>query len=83
MDDATGLPVPCPPDQIDHSQENTSRDLLRVQLVSGGLFFAAAIWGVIDALRHYQRDVLVPTAPAAGDLRVGLSPFGLSASLQF
>jgi hypothetical protein len=83
MDDATGLPVPCPPDQIDHSQENTSRDLLRVQLVSGGLFFAAAIWGVIDALRHYQRDVLLPTAPAAGDLRVGLSPFGLSASLQF
>ncbi|HVV16664.1 MAG TPA: hypothetical protein VHH90_05610 [Polyangia bacterium] len=79
--DATGLPVPCP--NIDHSQEHTSRDLLAVQLVSGGLFFAAAIWGVVDALRHYQRDVLLPAAPPAGDLRVGLSPFGLSASLQF
>ena len=83
MNDATGLPVPCPPDKIDHAQENTSRALLGVQLVSGGLFFAAAIWGVVDALRHYQRDVLLPTAPAAGDLRFGLSPFGLSASLQF
>ncbi len=83
MDDATGLPVPCPTNQIDHSQETTSRYLLGVQLVSGGLFFAAAIWGVVDALRHYQRDVLMPTAPAAGDLRVGLSPFGLSATLQF
>ena len=79
--DVTGLPVPCP--NIDYSQEHTSRDLLAVQLVSGGLFFAAAIWGVIDALRHYQRDTLLPAPPAAGDVRVGLSPFGLSASLQF
>ncbi|HSS40647.1 MAG TPA: tetratricopeptide repeat protein [Polyangia bacterium] len=83
MDDATGLPVPCPTNQIDHSQENTSRYLLGVQLVSGGLFLAAAIWGVVDALRHCQRDMLLPTAPTTGDLRVGLSPFGLSASLQF
>jgi hypothetical protein len=81
--DGSGLPVPCPNDQIDHSQENRSRDLLGVQLVSGGLFFAAAIWGVIDALRHYQRDVLLPASPAAADVHVGLGPFGLSASFQF
>ncbi|HXJ20365.1 MAG TPA: hypothetical protein VMT03_09035 [Polyangia bacterium] len=81
--DMTGLPEPCPPDQIDHAQEQTSQDLLHVQLVSGGLFFAAAIWGVIDAVRHYQRDVLLPQPPPAGDLRIGLGPFGLSARLSF
>ncbi len=79
----------CPPGDIDHSQEQTSRDLLRVQLISGGLFFAAAIWGVVDAVRHYQRNVLIadPAAasrPAAAlDLKVGLTPFGLSAALRF
>ena len=51
------LPSECPPDQIDHSQEDNSKLLLRVQVVSGGLFFAVAIWGVIDAIRHYQREV--------------------------
>ncbi len=75
----------CPPDQIDHSQEDTSRTLLRVQVISGGLFFAAAIWGVIDAVRHYQRDVLMtePAAPAPPAVQVGLTPFGLSAALSF
>jgi tetratricopeptide (TPR) repeat protein len=71
---------------VDHSQEETSRNLLRVQLVSGGLFFAAAIWGVIDAVRHYQRDVLLtepPPAPPPPPLQVGLTPFGLSAALRF
>jgi hypothetical protein len=87
-----GMPAtgPCPAAEIDHSQENTSRNLLRVQLISGGLFFGAAIWGVIDAVRHYQRDVLL-TEPAPGTsppssssaLQVGLSPFGLSAALRF
>ncbi|HLK92799.1 MAG TPA: hypothetical protein VKZ18_23100 [Polyangia bacterium] len=75
--------------EIDHSQEDTSRNLLRVQLVSGGLFFAAAIWGVVDALRHYQRAVVLadPATPAAErsslDLKVGLTPLGLSAALSF
>jgi hypothetical protein len=78
-----GLPQSCPPDQIDHSQENVSRDLLGVQLVSGGLFFAAAIWGVIDAIRHYQRDVPLETPPPPGDLRFGAGPLGLSATLRF
>jgi tetratricopeptide (TPR) repeat protein len=75
----------CPPDQIDHSQEETSRTLLRVQVISGGLFFAAAIWGVIDAVRHYQRDVSMtePAAPSPPGLQLGLTPGGLSAALSF
>ncbi|HVT10009.1 MAG TPA: hypothetical protein VHO67_21255 [Polyangia bacterium] len=81
--DATGVRAACPMGEIDHSQENTSRNLLAVQLVSGGLFFAAAIWGVVDALRHYRGYVQLPAAPTAGDVHIGLSPFGLSASLQF
>jgi len=82
-DSSTGSTPACPPNAIDHSQERTSQRLLQVQLISGGLFFAAAVWGVIDALRHYQRDVLLPAAPAAGDVHVGLGPMGLSASLTF
>jgi tetratricopeptide (TPR) repeat protein len=78
-----GLPQACPADQVDHGPEQTSRDLLRVQLVSGGLFFAAAIWGVIDAVRHYQRDVRLATPSAPGALRVGLGPDGISATLRF
>jgi hypothetical protein len=76
----------CPTVDIDHAQEETSRTILRVQLISGGLFFAAAIWGVVDALRHYQRDVLLtdePVAPPPPTLQVGLTPLGLSAALRF
>jgi len=75
----------CAPDQIDHSQEDTSRTLLRVQVISGGLFFAAAIWGVVDAVRHYQRDVPMtePATPPPPTVQVGLTPFGLSAALSF
>jgi len=83
MLDPNGLSDQCPQGQIDYSREQTSQDLLRVQLISGGLFFAAAIWGVIDALKHYQRDALLPQPPATGDLRIGLGPFGLSARLNF
>ena len=76
---------PCPAADIDHSQEETSRTILRVQVISGGLFFAAAIWGVIDAVRHFQRDVLLtePAAPPPPAVEVGLTPFGLSAALSF
>jgi hypothetical protein len=75
----------CPNDAIDHSQEDRSRTLLRVQVISGGLFFAAAIWGVVDAVRHYQRDVLMtePAAMPPPAVQVGLTPFGLSAALRF
>ena len=52
--------IECPPMSIDHSDEDTSRKLLGLQVVSGGLFFAVAIWGVIDAIAHFQPGVIVP-----------------------
>jgi hypothetical protein len=61
--DANGLPTKCPDMDTDHSDENVSKNLERVQLVTGGLFWAVAIWGVVDALRHYESDVLVTPAP--------------------
>jgi hypothetical protein len=61
--DANGLPQKCPAMDIDRTDENLSTNLLRAQVVSGGLFFAVAIWGVVDALRHYESDVLVSPTP--------------------
>jgi len=61
--DANGLPQKCPDMDTDHSDENVSKNLERVSLVTGGLFWAVAIWGVVDALRHYESDVLVTPAP--------------------
>ncbi|HZL16812.1 MAG TPA: tetratricopeptide repeat protein [Polyangia bacterium] len=87
--DSNGLSETCPPDKIDHSQEDTSSALLRVQLVTGALFFATAIWGVVDALRHYRREVLLESGAAeavpaaAPTFRLGLMPFGLSGSFSF
>lgn len=59
MPRADGLPGSCAPDRIDHSGENTSRNLTRVQVASGALFFGVAIWGIVDALRHFQAEVTV------------------------
>jgi tetratricopeptide (TPR) repeat protein len=52
-----GSPGVCPDDRIDHSSENLSRNLTRVQVVSGGLFFATAIWGIVDAIRNFRAEV--------------------------
>jgi hypothetical protein len=49
----------CPNERIDHTDENRSRNLTRVQVASGGLFFAVAIWGVIDAIRNFQGEAIV------------------------
>jgi hypothetical protein len=64
--DASGVNGKCPDDQVDHSDEDLSRNLLRVQVVSGGLFFAVAIWGAIDAIRHFQERerIELETTPA-------------------
>jgi hypothetical protein len=83
--------VACPAVQIDHSQEDTSAWLLRVQVVSGGLFFAVAIWGVVDAVRHFQRDLLLAGATGEGDgdrlsktdFRFTITPTGLGARWRF
>jgi tetratricopeptide (TPR) repeat protein len=84
--DANGLPEPCPASEIDHSAENTSRALERVQLVSGGLFFLAAIWGVVDAVRHFQSDVPLGEPgppPISSNFQLGVTAFGAGATLRF
>ncbi|HVU53395.1 MAG TPA: hypothetical protein VHL80_22075 [Polyangia bacterium] len=70
--DANGLPQMCPSTDVDRSDEKLSTNLLRAQVVTGGLFWAVAIWGVVDALRHYESDVLITPAPN-----------GLAAGLRF
>jgi len=45
---------PCPEEEIDRTDERLSENLLTVQVVSGGLFFAVAAWGIVDALVHYE-----------------------------
>jgi hypothetical protein len=57
--EADGRPGKCAPDRIDRSDENFSQNLTRVQVVSGGLFFAVAIWGVLDAIRNFHAEVTV------------------------
>jgi hypothetical protein len=61
--DPSGQPRRCPDADIDHSDEALSTNLVRAQVITGGLFFAAAIWGVVDALRHHQDDVLITPTP--------------------
>ena len=59
--------------------------------VSGGLFFAVAIWGVIDAIRHHQPEVPLtgrrqgraPGAAPGGPARLTFSPDGLGAAWAF
>src|SRR5450432_1577041 len=87
--DPGGALEACPANKIDHAQESTSQALTHVQVVSGALFFAAAIWGAVDAIRHYQRDVPMPDpttetpSPAAAGVHLGLLPFGLAGSFSF
>ena len=68
----------CPTADIDHTEENRSRLLTRVQVASGAMFFAAVAWGMLDAIYYYQPETKLsltdtPRRPvAAGTLR--LSP---------
>jgi hypothetical protein len=63
--DPGGDPAVCPADRIDHSGEELSRDLTRLQIISGALFFGVAVWGAVDALRGFRPEVVVdePSAP--------------------
>ena len=90
--DAQSMGSECPLGSIDHGQEDTSRALLGVQVVSGGLFWAVAIWGVIDAIYYHQPEVPLPDgakvgrAPAPtslGGARLTFSPNGLGAVWAF
>jgi len=47
----------CPVDKVDHSREEESHTITRVQVVSGAAFFGVALWGVIDAIGNYRAEV--------------------------
>jgi hypothetical protein len=59
MPDPGGDPAVCPADRIDHSGEELSRNLTRLQIISGALFFGVAVWGAVDALRGFRPEVVV------------------------
>ena len=46
----------CPPQYVDHTGEDRSRWLTRVQVASGAMFFGAVAWGLIDAIYYYQPE---------------------------
>ena len=85
--------VLCPDGSIDHSQQETSQLLTRIQVGAGAAFWAVAIWGVIDAVRNFKQDVPLPdgnrngvrsATPAHPDsFRLTLSPSGLGAAWTF
>jgi len=68
-------PGPC---QVDMSDQRRSETLTQVQLVSGGLFFAVAAWGIADAILNFQPEVPAPPdyrpPGAAPSRRVSLAP---------
>ncbi len=75
----------CPPEYIDHTDENRSRWLMRTQIASGAAFFAAAIWGILDALYYYRSEIpMAPTpvvSPSARNHRPSVSPVLLGDAL--
>jgi hypothetical protein len=85
---AQPMGIECPPGEIDHSQEDTSRTLTRISVASGALFYAVALWGVIDAIYHHQSEVPLPEgakvsrAPSPG-VHLTFSPGGLGAAWAF
>ncbi len=68
----------CPADAIDHTDENRSRWLTRIQVASGAMFFGAMAWGILDAIYFYKPETQLsladppPHPTAMGTLR--LSP---------
>jgi hypothetical protein len=58
----------CSPGYRPSPDQSRSQLLLKVQLVSGALFFAAAIWGVTDAILNFQPEVeMAPADQTRGD----------------
>jgi hypothetical protein len=51
----------CSPGYQPGPEQARSQLLLRVQVISGALFFATAIWGVTDAILNFQPEVEVTT----------------------
>ncbi len=63
----------CAPGFKPTSAQDHSQLLLKVQLVSGALFFAAAIWGVTDAILNFQPEVEASPSGRTPPPRAGLS----------
>ncbi|HEX7507483.1 MAG TPA: hypothetical protein VF550_11970 [Polyangia bacterium] len=72
----------CPANAIDHTDENRSRWLTRVQVASGAMFFAAVAWGVIDAIYFFRPETQLSLADApkrantAGTVRISPTVMG-------
>jgi hypothetical protein len=60
----------CPPGWKPGPDRSRSELLLKVQLISGTLFFATAIWGVTDAILNFEPEVVV-TTPLPGTSPAG------------
>jgi hypothetical protein len=56
--------TPCPPEFIDHTDENRSRWLMRTQVASGAAFFAVAVWGIVDALYYHRSEIPLANTPS-------------------
>ena len=54
--------MPCPPESIDHTEENRSRLLVRTQVASGAAFFAVVVWGIADALYYHRSEIPMGTS---------------------
>jgi hypothetical protein len=85
------VPQEVGPCKVDSTNQRRSELLTRTQLVSGGLFFAVAAWGIADAILNFKPEVPAPadfrlSAPAPVS-RVSLAPIldprTLGAGLSF
>jgi hypothetical protein len=57
----------CSPENIDHTDEDRSREITRLQVTSGALFFGVVAWGILDAIVHFQPETqLAITEPGSG-----------------
>jgi hypothetical protein len=64
----------CSPGYRPTKDRSRSQLLLKVQLLSGALFFAAAIWGVTDAILNYQPEVEILPPDKRESARASLAP---------
>jgi hypothetical protein len=66
----------CGPGYRPNPDQARSQLLLKVQLVSGALFFAAAIWGVTDAILNFQPEVEITPSDQSRSVQAGLPDWG-------
>jgi hypothetical protein len=82
----------CMVGQVPSPDQARSQMITKVQIASGALFFATALWGVVDAVVHFRPTERLPTGgsppaggPAVQSPRLAPAAFGaaLGASLSF